>query len=191
MKSGDKNVFRNVRFLGDKQTLLLATANATTFSRNYFSNVYVEGGSDLILGRAVAVFDNSTFHVLNRPGASLTDSSVDASWSYGFLISNSKILTDGNPGSIYLGRPYSTQGKAQVVVRNTDLGSAINTGQPWNGWDTATLWTAGRFFEYQNTGAGAAITNPSTRPQLSDADAANYTAKAYLTGTDGWNPTGS
>ena len=191
VKSGDKNVFRNVRFLGDKQTLLLSTANATTFSRDYFSNVYVEGGADLVLGRAVAVFDNSTFHVLNRAGAALTDSSVDAASPFGFLITNSKILTDGNPGSIYLGRPYSTQGKAQVVVRNTDLGAAISTAQPWNGWDANTLWTAGRFFEYQNTGAGAAITNPATRPQLSDTDAFNYTAKAYLTGTDGWNPTGS
>lgn len=191
LKAGDKDVFKNVRFLGDKQTLLLSTANVTTFSRAYFSNVYVEGGADIVLGRAVAVFDNSTFHVLNRAGASITDSSVDATWSYGFLISNSRIVTDGNPGSIYLGRPYSTTGKAQVVVRNTDLGGAINTAQPWNGWDANTLWTAGRFFEYQNTGAGAAITTPATRPQLSDTDAATYTAKAYLSGTDGWNPTGS
>lgn len=191
VKSGDKDVFKNVRFLGDKQTLLLSTANVTTFSREYFSNVYVEGGADMVLGRAVAVFDNSTFHVLNRPGASLTDSSVDAASTYGFLISNSKIVTDGNPGSIYLGRPYSTQGKAQVVIRNTDLGAAIVTAKPWNDYDTNSPWTAGRFFEYQNTGAGAVITNPATRPQLSDTDAVNYTAKAYLAGTDGWNPTGS
>jgi pectin methylesterase-like acyl-CoA thioesterase len=48
----------------------------------------------------------------------------------------------------------------------------------------------GRFSEYQNTGPGAAVADPATRPQLSDADAATYTARAYLAGTDGWNPTG-
>jgi pectin methylesterase-like acyl-CoA thioesterase len=46
-----------------------------------------------------------------------------------------------------------------------------------------------RWFEYANTGAGAEITNAATRPQLADADAARYTATAYLAGTDGWNPT--
>ncbi len=188
VKSGDKDVFYNVRFLGDKQTLLVSTANATTFSRLYFHSSYIEGGADMVLGRAVTVFDHSTFHVLNRAGSTITDSSVDASSAYGFLITNSTILTDGNPGSIYLGRPYSTQGKAQVVVRNTVLGSAINNPQPWNGWDANTPWTAGRFFEYQNTGDGAAITNPATRPQLSDSDAATFTAQKYLAGTDNWNP---
>jgi pectin methylesterase-like acyl-CoA thioesterase len=190
VSSGDKDVFENVRFLGDGQTLQVSTANVTTFSRLYFHNAYVEGGADMVIGRAVAVFDASTFHVLNRPGASLTDSSIAADSAYGFLITNSKIVTDGAAGSIYLGRPYGTNGKAQVVVRNTDLGAAINTAKPWKDWDATTTWTAGRFFEYQNTGAAEAITNPATRPQLSDADAAGYTAQAYLAGTDGWNPTG-
>ncbi|MFD1715376.1 pectinesterase family protein [Amnibacterium flavum] len=190
IKAGDKQVLDNVRLLGDKQTLLVSTANVTTFSRVYVTGSYIEGGADLILGRAITVIDRSTIHVLNRPGAALTDSSIDASSQYGFLITDSSIVTDGNPGSIFLGRPYSTQGKAQVVVRNTDLGAAINTPQPWKDWDAVTLWTAGRFNEYQNTGAGAAIVDPAKRPQLSDADAANYTAAKYLAGTDGWNPTG-
>jgi pectin methylesterase-like acyl-CoA thioesterase len=190
VKAGDKQVFDNVRFLGDKQTLLLSTANVTTFSREYFRNSYIEGAADMVLGRATAVFDHSTFHVLNRAGSSLTDSSVDASYPYGFLITDSTILTDGNPGSIYLGRPYSTTGKAQVVVRNTVLGAAINTAGPWNGWDATTTWTAGRFFEYQNSGPGAAITDATKRPQLADADAATYTAQKYLAGSDGWNPVG-
>jgi pectin methylesterase-like acyl-CoA thioesterase len=190
VNAGDKDVFENVRFLGDKQTLTLQTVNVTTYSRLYFHNAYIEGGADMVLGRAVAVFDASTFHVLNRGGASMTDSSVGSGSPYGFLITNSKILTDGNPNSIYLGRPYGLNGWAQVVIRNTDLGSAINTTQPWKNWDTTTTWTAGRFWEYQNTGAGAAIPNALNRPQLTDADAATYTAKTYLAGSDGWNPAG-
>ncbi len=189
VKSGDKNVFDNTRLLGDKQTLLVSTANVTTYSRLYITSSFIEGGADLILGRAVTVVDRSTIHVLNRAGASLTDSSVAGSYKYGFLITDSSIVTDGAPGSIYLGRPYSTTGVAQVVVRNTDLGSAINTTQPWKDWDAVTLWTAGRFFEFQNTGAGAAVVDAGKRPQLSDADASEYTAQKYLAGTDSWNPT--
>ncbi|MEU8238346.1 pectinesterase family protein [Actinoplanes missouriensis] len=191
VKSGDKDVFDNVRFLGDKQTLLLSTANVTTYSRLYFRDSYIEGGADMVLGRAVAVFDRSTFHVLARSGASLTDSSISSASPYGFLITDSTIITDGAANSIYLGRPYSTTGQAQVVVRNTRLGSAINTAQPWNNWDAATPWTAGRFFEYQNTGPGAEVVTATTRPMLSSADAANYTAPKYLAGADGWNPTGN
>ncbi|GIM94202.1 pectinesterase family protein [Paractinoplanes toevensis] len=190
VKSGDKDVFDNVRLLGDKQTLLLSTANVTTYSRLYFRNAYVEGGADMVLGRAVAVFDHSTFHVLARSGASLTDSSISSASPYGFLITDSTIVTDGAANSIYLGRPYSTTGQAQVVVRNSVLGSAINTAQPWNNWDATTTWTAGRFFEYQNSGPGAAVVNAATRPMLADTDAATYTTQKYLAGSDNWNPAG-
>jgi hypothetical protein len=47
-------------------------------------------------------------------------------------------------------------------------------------------WKNGRFFEYRNTGAGATVN--SNRPQLTDAQAADYTPLQYLAGTDGWNP---
>ncbi|GAA0586777.1 hypothetical protein GCM10010172_84760 [Paractinoplanes ferrugineus] len=190
VKSGDKDVFDNVRFLGDKQTLLMSTANTTTYSRSYFRRAYLEGGADMVLGRAVAVFDHSTFHVLSRPGASLTDSSISSAAPYGFLITDSTIVTDGAANSIYLGRPYSTQGQAQVVVRDSVLGAGVNTAQPWNNWDAATPWTAGRFFEYQNTGPGAAVVSAATRPMLAEADAATYTVQKYLAGADNWNPAG-
>lgn len=111
VRSGDKDVFDDVRLLGDQQTLLLSTANTTTFSRRYFRDAYIEGGADMILGRAVAVFDASTCHVLNRPGATLTDSSVDVSSPCGFLITNSRILTDGNPGSHLSGPPLEHAGE--------------------------------------------------------------------------------
>ncbi len=189
VKSGDKQVFDNVRLLGDKQTILASTANTATFSRIFITSSYIEGGSDLILGRAVTVVSRSTIHVLDRPGATLTDSSVGAASPFGFLIADSRILTDGAANTVYLGRPYSTQGQAQVVVRNTELGAGIVQAKPWNDWDAVTTWKAGRFSEYQNTGAGATIVDPATRPQLTDSAATGFTASSYLAGTDGWNPT--
>ncbi len=46
-------------------------------------------------------------------------------------------------------------------------------------------WQNQRFAEYHNTGAGAAITVPANRPQLTDAQAAQYTAAVYL---GSWSP---
>jgi pectin methylesterase-like acyl-CoA thioesterase len=190
VKSGDKQVFSNVRFLGDTKALLVSTANATTYSRVYITGSYIEGGADLLLGRAITVIERSTIRVLNRSQASITDSSVNAASPYGFLITDSVIEAEGAANSIYLGRPYpeaaSTQ--SQVVVRNTSLPAALNVAQPWKDWNAATPWTAGRFFEWGNTGAGAG-TNEK-RPQLTAENESQYTAQAYLAGGDGWNPTG-
>ncbi|WP_432535058.1 pectinesterase family protein [Kineococcus arenarius] len=187
---GDRNVFEDVRFLGDKQALKVSSPNTTTQARAYFHRVYVEGGADALIGRGTAVFADSTFHLLNRPGNALTDSSIDGSFEHGFLITGSRIVTDGAADSMYLGRPYPETGTAvaQVVVRETEIGAAIGTS-PWREWNAATPWTAGRFFEYRNTGTGSAITDPATRPQLSDEEAERFTARAYLAGTDGWDPT--
>jgi pectin methylesterase-like acyl-CoA thioesterase len=117
---------------------------------------------------------------------------VNSASPYGFLISNSTINTDGNPGSVSLGRPYvdAAGAQAQVTVRNTILGAAINTAQPWKDWSASLPWTSGRFTEYQNSGPGSTIANPATRPQLSDTDAPTFTVARYLAGTDGWVPTG-
>ena len=45
-----------------------------------------------------------------------------------------------------------------------------------------------RFAEYANTGAGATVN--ADRPQLTADQAAVYTARRYLAGTDGWDPVG-
>ena len=97
LKSGDKTGGERAP-LGDTKTILASTANATTYARMFIHNSYIEGGADMILGRAVVVVDSSTIHALNRPGASLTDSSVNAAHPYGYLISNSTIVADGVRG---------------------------------------------------------------------------------------------
>lgn len=52
--------------------------------------------------------------------------------------------------------------------------------------ESACPWPWARFNEYKNTGSGAGT--GANAPQLSDSDAADYTAQKYLAGTDGWNP---
>ncbi|WP_326585995.1 hypothetical protein OG889_30935 [Streptomyces sp. NBC_00481] len=49
-------------------------------------------------------------------------------------------------------------------------------------------FTPRSFREYGNFGPGAGTGSES--PQLTAAEAAEYTAQKYLAGTDGWNPIG-
>lgn len=72
-------------------------------------------------------------------------------------------------------------------MRDTVLPAAIHTDQPWTDMGTSA-WTSARFFGYHNSGPGAVV--DKNTPQLSDAQASDYTAQKYLAGTDGWNPVG-
>jgi pectin methylesterase-like acyl-CoA thioesterase len=71
-------------------------------------------------------------------------------------------------------------------VRNTALPAGIIVSAPYSAIDPSFPWQNARFSEYANSGAGAGVN--ANRPQLTDAQAAQYTAQAYLAGSDGWNP---
>ncbi len=204
--SGDRLVFENVRLLGNQDTLLANSSNANLVARSYFGDSYIEGDVDFIFGRGTAVFDRSHLHALSRGSSSnngyITAASTADQNPYGFLITDSVVTSNAPANSFHLGRPWrgwadgavvvdgiTYNSRGQVTIRDTELPDAVRTAQPWV--DMApNLWTDGRFFEYRNTGPGAVVPDPTTRPQLSDAQAAEYTPQAYLAGSDGWNPVG-
>jgi pectin methylesterase-like acyl-CoA thioesterase len=202
--TGDRLRFDNIRVLGNQDTLLVDSPDAPIVSRSYFTNSFIQGDVDFIFGRGTAVFDKSTINALTRGSSSnngyITAASTSDKNQFGFLITNSTITSNAPAGTFSLGRPWRgwTDGypkngvvynsRGQVTIRDTALPAAVRTTRPWADM-TPNLWTDGRFFEYGNTGPGAVITDPSTRPQLSDAAAADHTTQAYLAGTDGWNPT--
>jgi pectinesterase len=68
------------------------------------------------------------------------------------------------------------------------LDTVIKNSQPWTDM-SGNVWQNARFSEYRNSGPGAGT--GANRPQLSDAQAPNYTPQRYLAGTDGWNPVGA
>jgi pectin methylesterase-like acyl-CoA thioesterase len=176
----DRARFDNVRLLGDQDTFLVDN-NA----RTYFTNSYVEGTVDFIFGAGIAVFTNTRIHEKRSTGGPLTAASTPAEKAYGFLFYQCTITGTGSNNTT-LGRPWR-QG-AQVLFRESSLSNTIRTSQPWTDMSTNT-WKNARFLEYKNSGAGAGT--GSNRPQLSDAQAANYTPQKYLAGTDGWNPVGT
>ncbi|MCG7210071.1 pectinesterase family protein [Streptomyces arenae] len=186
---GDRQVYTNVRLIGRQDTVEVKSPVATDQTRQYFRNVYVQGSIDFIFGNATAVFDHANIGLASWPGGTITAPNTDQAKQYGILITNSTISSSAGANTMYLGRPWhsTTTAQPQAVIRDSSLPAAITAAQPWTNMDTTYTWQQARFFEYHNSGAGAGVN--SNRPQLTDAQAGNYTAQKYLAGTDGWNPT--
>ncbi|MFG1967869.1 pectinesterase family protein [Nonomuraea fuscirosea] len=190
--TGDRQVYDNVRFLGNQDTLYVNTASAGTAARQYFHDCYVEGDVDFIFGRATAVFDGCVIKALSRGSADdngyVTAASTEVSHPYGILIHRSHLVSDAPAGTFHLGRPWpaggSTTARGQVLIRESWLGQQVKDA-PWT--DMSGLsWRDARLSEYRNHGPGAGVNDD--RPQLTAARARAFTPERYLAGADGWNP---
>ncbi|WP_443049760.1 pectinesterase family protein [Streptomyces sp. NBC_00287] len=190
--TGDRIVFEDTAFLGNQDTLMTDSPKLTTVSRVYVRDSYIEGDVDFIYGRATTVIERSVIRALSRGSATnngyITAASTWKGKPYGFLITDSKVVSDAPDGSFHLGRPWHPGGEpdaiAQVLIRNTELPAAIKAS-PWTDM-SGFSWKDARFTEYRTYGPGADVT--PDRPQMSDADAKTHTVANYLKGTDGWAP---
>jgi len=186
---GDRQTFTQDRIISRQDTILAKSPVATGQDRQYFVGSYIEGSVDFIFGNATAVFDRDNIAMVNWVGGTVLAPNTDKSKKYGILITGSTIYTNGVPANtMYLGRPWHNTADAspQAVVRDTTVNSGITAAHPWTDMTTDYSWTSARFKEYKNTGPGAGT--GANAPQLSDSEAADYTAQKYLAGTDGWDP---
>ena len=173
---GDRAVFRNCRFLGWQDTILINRG------RQYFENCYIAGHVDFIFGAATAWFEKCQIHALR--GGYLTAASTPVDVPFGYVFN--KCLITGEPGvKTLMGRPWRPY--ASTTFLNCELSDVVKP-EGWNDWNKthATI----RYAEYNSTGAGANPTNrvPS-RKILSADEAKKITVEKVLGGTDGWNPT--
>ncbi len=175
---GDRASFRNCRFLGWQDTILLNRG------RQYFENCYVCGHVDFIFGAATAWFEKCEIHSL-RPGY-LTAASTPEDAPFGYVFSHCKIT--GEPESkTYLGRPWRIH--ASTIYLNCDMSEVVRP-EGWNDWNKPEAHTTMRYAEFNSTGAGASPTNrPDWTKQLTEAEAKRITVEKVLGGTDSWNPT--
>jgi pectin methylesterase-like acyl-CoA thioesterase len=188
---GDHQVYEDDVFYGHQDTLLSWDSTATDELRQYVYDSTVEGDVDFIFGDGDLVVDRSNIDTLNDgiySKAYLTAPATYNADTYGILLTGDTVTSTLGSNDVYLGRAWEPfSGTApQLVVRATNLPAQVNATDPYLGISAAT-WTAGRYGEYENTGYGANA-EESTRPQLTSAEAADYTAQAYLAGSDGWDP---
>ncbi|MFJ9711116.1 pectinesterase family protein [Streptomyces sp. NPDC101234] len=192
---GDRQTFRNDRFISRQDTVLNWAPSATGQYRQYFYSSFVTGDVDFVFGNATAVYDRVNIQLRDSGAAAggqngfLSAPNTSSAKTYGILVTGSSITSSAAANTYYLGRPWhpSADAVGQLVIRQTSLPAAVKTAGPWTDM-SGYSWKNARFFEYKNTGAGAGVN--SNRPQLTDSQAASYTARKYLAGTDGWNPVG-
>jgi pectinesterase len=191
----DRLVFDGVRFLGNQDTLYVNSPAATVVARAYFRDCYVEGDVDFIFGRGTAVFEGGEVRSLTRGSATnngyVTAPSTMIDNPYGFLFTHVRFTSDAPAGTVFLGRPWHPSNDpnaiGQVLVRDSWIGEHIGA-VAWSDFSGGWSWRDARFAEHKNRGPGALVT--ADRPQLDRAAAKAFTVRAYLTGTDGWDPTG-
>ncbi|MCR4438673.1 MAG: pectinesterase family protein [bacterium] len=174
---GDRVVFRNCRFLGWQDTILLNRR------RVYFRDCYVAGHVDFVFGGGTALFDHCHIHC--RGNGYITAASTPAAQPFGFVFSHCTI--SGEPGvQTYLGRPWRAH--AAVAFLNTSMSEVVRP-EGWHNWGKPECESTVRFAEWQSSGPGA---HPRQRVswarQLSDAEAKAFTLENVLAGGDGWNP---
>ncbi|MDR3460671.1 MAG: pectinesterase family protein [Verrucomicrobiae bacterium] len=175
---GDRASFRNCRFLGWQDTILLNRG------RQYFESCYICGHVDFIFGAATAWFEKCEIHAL-RDGY-LTAASTPVDVPYGYVFSRCQIT--GEPGvQTYLGRPWRIY--ASTIYLNCDMSEVVRP-EGWNDWKKPEAHTTTRYAEYNSTGDGASPTNrPDWIKQLTSAEAKKITLEKVLGGADGWTPT--
>lgn len=177
---GDRIVFRNCRFLGWQDTILLNRG------RQYFEGCYIAGHVDFIFGGATAFFERCHIHCLGK--GFITAASTPDNHPFGFVFSHCKITSESPEVKTYLGRPW--RDFANVIFLNTEMSDVVRP-EGWHNWDLPNREKTSRYAEFNSSGPGA---NPRARVtwarQLTKAQAKAVTLRKVLGGNDNWNPKG-
>jgi pectin methylesterase-like acyl-CoA thioesterase len=194
--TGDRAVFRRVRFLGYQDTLYATTSGCMSPegvckpARQYFEDCYIEGNVDFIFGDALAFFDRCEIHSLAHDIVAITAQSKQRRGERsGYVFDHCRLTAEPGAESVYLGRPWRAY--ASVVFLNTYMGPEVDPAG-WLEWehDGKTSLPTAFYAEYRSSGPGA---NPAARDshsrQLTESEAKNYELKKFLAGEDGWDPT--
>ena len=194
--TGDRDVFHNVRLLGNQDTLYAGSRNCAPDgpncipARQYFSDCFIAGNVDFIFGDGKAVFDHCELHSTAHHGGFITAQAKHyPNEDSGFVFNHCWLTADKDvTGAVFLGRPWRPD--ATVVYLNTEMGGhiAADGWREWHPGETHSLDTA-YFAEYASTGAGAhsGERDPHTH-FLTPEQARKFEPEVFLRGSDNWNP---
>jgi pectinesterase len=195
--TGDREVFRHVRFLGFQDTLYADSKLCHTpgtdpcqAARQYYSDCYIEGHVDFIFGDAKAVFDKCEIHVLPHVMDTITaQSRLRPSEDSGYIFRDCTVtaaadIPPGSPQDVFLGRPWRAY--STVIFLNTDFKAPLDPAG-WKEWNGALATSD--YAEYNSHGQPGDVTKRiAPSKQLTAADIAKYSTKGWLAGTDDWDP---
>jgi pectin methylesterase-like acyl-CoA thioesterase len=184
---GDKNIYKNVKLLSNQDTYY------TLGNRTYWEDGQIHGFVDFICGQGDIFFNKCLLYLENRSSVIIAAPSTSTSWGYVFM----NCTIDGAAGDGYrLARSWNNQ--PRCVFINTTMKKVPASA----GWGDPMNVVPKLFAEYNSkTASGAAVnlsgrrttytldgTTATINPVLSATQAAQYTIKNVLSGSDNWQP---
>ena len=144
---GDRVRVVGCRLIGHQDTVYTGKAR----SRVWFQNCYICGTTDFIFGPATAWFEQCQIHSL--ADSYITAASTPQDVPYGYVFSHCRLTAAEGISRVYLGRPWRPY--AYTLFINSELGSHIRP-EGWENWRNPDNELTARYYEYGNTGPGAA-----------------------------------
>lgn len=189
--AGDKFIYKNVRLLSGQDTYY------TKNGRTYWEGGEINGTVDFICGGGDIFFEGTKL-VMTRNGGYITASQNPDDWGYVF---NNAIIEVSNSSfnkTFYLGRSW---GHAKTIFLNTIMRAEPRA----EGWGPDMNSAPAVFGEYNSKNGSGGDINTSQRKTRFDggkdpssattlktvwnaSDAAKYTLKNVLGGSDNWEP---
>ena len=198
---GDRIVFKNVAMLSYQDTWITPSASN---NRVYAKDCFIEGAVDFIYNSGNIYIDNTTLYINRKSGGYIVAPSHNADVAWGYVFMNCTITALGNPAEtdVWLGRPWHNQPK--TVFINTTAEVTI----PAAGWyekmgGLPALWAeyntmdgdgnpvdlSQRRSSYWKEGEnGEQVWVHNVKNVLTAEEAAQYTVKNVLSGSDNWQP---
>lgn len=176
----DRSIFKHCRFLGDQDTLF------ADFGRQYYVDDYIQGGVDFIFGNAAAVFAESEIHII-RPGYLTAQSRTAPDQPTGFVFLRARITAADLGGeSFFLGRPWRAY--SRVIFLDSEMPASLSR-QGWSPWSKDATLQHAFYAERGSVGPGARTAERiAGSQQLTTTQAAQFMPRAFLAGSDHWNP---
>lgn len=199
--SGDRTVFKNVAMLSYQDTWITPS---TSNYRAYAKDCFIEGAVDFIYNSGNIYIDNTTLYINRKSGGYIVAPSHGADVEWGYVFMNCRITAPGVPSEtdVWLGRPWHNSPK--TVFINTIAEVTI----PAKGWyptmgGLPVLWA-----DYNTMDGNGNPVDLSQREDtyyytvketgekvygkaknyLTAEEAAQYTVKNVLSGSDNWQP---
>ncbi len=177
---GDRFVCKNCLLLGNQDTLYAAAEG----SRQYYERCYIEGTTDFIFGKAIAVFQSCTIKSLVN--SYITAAATPAYQRYGFVFFDSKLTADEAAKKVFLGRPWRPY--AKTVFIRTEMGAHI-LPEGWDNWRNPLNEQTVEYAEFGSNGpGGTGSKRAGWSKQLSAKEAKRYTLATLFAGPTAWLP---
>ena len=197
---GDRIALNHVRLLSYQDTWI---TTSTSNNRHYIRHSIIEGAVDFIYNSGNVFLDGDTLEINRSSGGFIVAPShgSDVKWGYVFVGNVIRPVAGMTVSSIWLGRPWHNSPK--TVYINTQL----FVGVPAAGWyetmgGLPVLWAdyntidadgnpvdlSQRRDTYYYMDGNIRVTGKA-KNYLTDEEAAQYTVKNVMGGTDNWHPT--